>query len=229
MVIADCAGALKEAERDVFGPDELPVDIRESLNTTLRLFLPRATPPGPHSSGVVIAGMGAIEHFPRLLNCWVGPIVKGRLKLHIFDHAQVARGDEAMIIPFAQPEIIDTIIRGIHPYLAGSLLTLLASSLKAHTSLRKGTDDNISGIVERFQNDMRNEISEKQSEPLMTAVAAMPRQELVMMAEVLVSLTAFRAHASVDEEETVAGPIDVAILSKSEGFVWVKRRRINVA
>ncbi len=91
MVIADCAGALKEAERDVFGPDELPVDIRESLNTTLRLFLPRATPPGPHSSGVVIAGMGAIEHFPRLLHCWVGPIVKGRLKLHIFDHAQVAR------------------------------------------------------------------------------------------------------------------------------------------
>jgi CDP-glucose 4,6-dehydratase len=88
---------------------------------------------------------------------------------------------------------------------------------------------NFSGIVERFQNDMRNEISEKYSEPLMTAVAAMPRQELVMMAEVLVSLTAFRAHASVGEEETAAGPIDVAISSKSEGFVWVKRKQFNVA
>jgi hypothetical protein len=228
MVIAAYGGALKEAERDVFGPDELPADIRESLNTTLRLFLSRATLPGPHSSGLIIAGMGETEHFPSLLHCWVGPIVKGRLKLHIFDHAQVTRGDEAMIIPFAQREIIDTIIRGIHPDLAGNLPTLLASSLKAHTSRRKGTDDNISGIVERFQNDMRNEISEKYSEPLMTAVAAMPRQELVMMAEVLVSLTAFRAHASVGEEETVAGPIDVAILSKSEGFVWVKRKRFNV-
>jgi hypothetical protein len=134
-----------------------------------------------------------------------------------------------MIIPFGQREIIDTIIRGIHPDLAGNLLTLLASSLKAHTRRSKGTDDNISGIVERFQNDVRKEISEEYSEPLMTAVSVMPRQEPVMMAEVLVSLTAFRAHASVGEEETVAGPIDVAILSKSEGFIWVKRKRFNVA
>jgi hypothetical protein len=43
MVIADYDGALKEAERDVFGPDELPTDIHESLNTTLRLFLSHAT------------------------------------------------------------------------------------------------------------------------------------------------------------------------------------------
>ena len=26
------------------------------------------------------------------------------------------------------------------------------------------------------------------------------------------------------EEETVAGPIDVAVISKGDGFVWIKRK-----
>jgi hypothetical protein len=32
------------------------------------------------------------------------------------------------------------------------------------------------------------------------------------------------ARMSADERETVAGPIDVAVLSKGEGFVWIKRK-----
>ncbi len=44
------------------------------------------------------------------------------------------------------------------------------------------------------------------------------------MAEALVNLTAFRARMSVEEIETVGGPIDVAVISKGEGFVWVKHK-----
>ena len=75
-----------------------------------------------------------------------------------------------------------------------------------------------------FEAAVKSEFTDEFSDRLMSAVAAMPRQELATMAEVLVSLTAFRAHASVGQE-TVAGPIDVAILSKGDGFVWVKRKR----
>jgi hypothetical protein len=58
----------------------------------------------------------------------------------------------------------------------------------------------------------------------MAAVDGLPRHDLAIMAELLVSLTALRARISARERETVAGPIDVALLSKGEGFVWVKRR-----
>jgi len=44
------------------------------------------------------------------------------------------------------------------------------------------------------------------------------------LAEALVHLTAFRAHMSADEDETVGGPIDVAVISKGDGFVWVKKK-----
>jgi hypothetical protein len=43
------------------------------------------------------------------------------------------------------------------------------------------------------------------------------------MAESLVNLTKFRRRVST-ERETVGGPIDVAIITKGDGFVWVKRK-----
>jgi hypothetical protein len=53
---------------------------------------------------------------------------------------------------------------------------------------------------------------------------ALPRQDLAKMAEALVSLTAFLKRMAADQDETVAEPIDVAILSKGDGFIWVKHK-----
>ena len=43
------------------------------------------------------------------------------------------------------------------------------------------------------------------------------------MAEALVNLTALKRRVS-DEMETVGGPIDVAVISKGDGFVWIRRQ-----
>ena len=216
--IADYDDVLKEAEREVFGPDELPADIRHSLRTTLRFFLSRSF--GVIQSGLVIAGMGEAEHFPGLVHCSAGPIVKGRLRQRPFEPVRITHGGQATICPFAQVRVIETIIRGIHPYLLDELARLVSDSINQAT---RGEAN--SGILQRFHDRLEQEIQEKYSDPFVNAVAAMPRRELATIAEVLVNLTVFRAHASVGEQETVAGPIDVALLSKGEGFVWVKRKR----
>jgi hypothetical protein len=39
----------------------------------------------------------------------------------------------------------------------------------------------------------------------------------------MVSITSFRQQIS-PEEETVGGPIDVAVISKGDGFVWINRK-----
>ena len=57
----------------------------------------------------------------------------------------------------------------------------------------------------------------------MSTVAILPKDELAAMAEALVNLTSFKRRFSPDAE-TVGGPIDVAILSKGDGFIWVKRK-----
>jgi len=54
-------------------------------------------------------------------------------------------------------------------------------------------------------------------------VRVLPKDELAAMAESLVNLTAFKRRMT-DSLETVGGPIDVAVISKGDGLVWVKRK-----
>jgi hypothetical protein len=43
------------------------------------------------------------------------------------------------------------------------------------------------------------------------------------MAEAFVNLTKFRRRIT-PELETVSGPIDVAVITMGDGFVWIKRK-----
>jgi S-adenosylmethionine synthetase len=61
------------------------------------------------------------------------------------------------------------------------------------------------------------------SNPVIMAVNALPKEELAVMAETLVNLTSFRKKMSM-LSETVGGPIDVAIISKGDGFLWIKHK-----
>ena len=46
------------------------------------------------------------------------------------------------------------------------------------------------------------------------------------MAEALVNLTAFLMRMSANKDETVAEPIDVALLSKGGGFTWIRHKEL---
>lgn len=51
----------------------------------------------------------------------------------------------------------------------------------------------------------------------------MPKNELAEMAEALVNLTSIKRRMSSDAE-TVGGPVDVALISKGDGFIWIRRK-----
>ena len=59
--------------------------------------------------------------------------------------------------------------------------------------------------------------------PLVEVVSSMPKEELALVAEALINLTGLKRKASKDAE-TVGGPTDVAVISKGDGFVWIKRK-----
>ena len=43
------------------------------------------------------------------------------------------------------------------------------------------------------------------------------------MAEALVNLTSLKRRVT-PEDETVGGPVDVAVISKGDGLIWIKRK-----
>ncbi|MHC4268747.1 MAG: hypothetical protein ACYSTS_09795 [Planctomycetota bacterium] len=59
--------------------------------------------------------------------------------------------------------------------------------------------------------------------PVINVVTMLPKDELAAMAESLVNLTSFKRKVTM-ESETVGGPIDVAVISKGDGFIWIKRK-----
>jgi hypothetical protein len=225
-IVSEYESILDELEKELFGKYSINKDVQGDLRTIVRLMYTQNWFHPNDLTGVVVAGMGESEPFPVLQHYHVGTIAAGRLRCIKFDDARVTREDISSVVPLAQRGMIDLFYTGIFPELRDHLGRIIRESVSAGMKAKgsKPAPKVLEKIEGRFYDALKNEIDEKYVQPLISAVAALPRHELAAMAEALVSLTAFRARMSVEEMETVGGPIDVAVISKGEGFVWVKRK-----
>lgn len=214
--------------------EQLPLDdsSRTELFSALRASFRK--PKFTGTSGLVIAGFGESEVLPRLRAYELDGVLCGFLRYREANTMDVAPNNNAAIIPFAQHEVVSTFMEGIDPNLRvllrralegllRSLPDLLANAaaeapLEA-TQLREG----IERSLDRLVSEVDDFIEEEHVRPIISAVAMLPKDELAAMAEALVNLTSFRRRVSTDAE-TVGGPIDVAVISKGDGFVWIKRK-----
>lgn len=61
--------------------------------------------------------------------------------------------------------------------------------------------------------------------PILNSVATLPVEELSLLAESMINITSARRKVALDGNiGTVGGPIDTAIISKSDGSIWTKRK-----
>ena len=69
-----------------------------------------------------------------------------------------------------------------------------------------------------------NDLLEKENlGPIMSIVGQLPKEELAEMAEALMNLTSLKRRVT-PAAGTVGGPVDVAVISKGDGLVWMKRK-----
>ena len=59
--------------------------------------------------------------------------------------------------------------------------------------------------------------------PILATVSSFPKDDLALIAETIINLTSFMRRVSM-ELETVGGPVDVAVISKKDGFIWINRK-----
>lgn len=74
-----------------------------------------------------------------------------------------------------------------------------------------------------FRERINRHVADKHIRPLLDVIGFLPKDELAAMAEALVNLTSVKRKMSL-ELETVGGPVDLAVISKGDGFVWIKRK-----
>ena len=193
------------------------------------------------SSGVVIAGYGTKEMFPKISSFLVEGVFNGKVrKLFQAGKSNVQNNVfVTTIVPFAQGEMVWTFLTGIDPqvvefsehYLNEIFLKYpdyidkdkLGLDVEKHKEIKQDLQRGGSQLLKDFKNSLSEYQRESNTQPILDMVGVLPKDELAAMAESLVNLTVFKRKVS-KSVETVGGPIDVAIISKGDGFIWVKRK-----
>jgi DNA-binding MarR family transcriptional regulator len=193
-------------------------------------------------SGLVIAGFGETDLYPSVITYRVESVVLNRLRyVHLTEKSQrITAKLIARVIAFAQDEMVAGFMEGVDPEFLRRIFTEMSKIFsKVYpdeivkklpgltkkrketllTELRKlGTD-----LVGVFGTAISEHRQKKHVDPIVRAVSVLPKEELAAMAEALVSLTSTKRRVTLDAE-TVGGPIDVAVISKGDGFIWIKRK-----
>ncbi|MGL5941154.1 MAG: hypothetical protein ACRC2S_12300 [Waterburya sp.] len=192
-----------------------------------------------NKSGVVITGFGRKEFFPSLNSLVIECVIDNKLK-YMQDRQVSVEAEGASIIPFAQDDMVRTFIQGIDPEMYEFSLDYLEKMFEQYSNMIfekvkafcQGSQlDEFSDqlrdvnnfIINKYNNDMSMLRAIQHTNPILEVIQFLPKDELASMAEALINITSLKRKVS-GVLETVGGPVDVAVISKGDGFVWIKRK-----
>jgi len=192
------------------------------------------------ASGIVIAGFGEDEYFPSLFSYIIKGSIEGTLIYEEEEKVIISDENEATIVPFAQTGMIRTFLQGVNPELlkhskkelditVHSLLSGIKDIvLKSNPSTDENElEKNLTELGQKVVYDYINKLNSYRRDnhitPIIDTVQMLGKEDLAAMAENLVSITSMEKKMSMNIE-SVGGPIDVAVISKGDGFVWYKRK-----
>ena len=187
-------------------------------------------------SGLVFTGYGEEEIYPSVFSCEVGCIIDGILAVRRQPSAQVSNVTHAYICPFAQTDVMHTILSGISPQVQYIYANCLSKTILSFTAQLANTvkatnptlAKQIQGIpiepfVKTFMNLSQQAQFNNYSAPFVNSVESLEKEDLADFAESLITLTSLKRKVS-PEQETVGGPVDVMVISKGDGIIWMKRK-----
>ncbi|MDB5433391.1 MAG: hypothetical protein JWP35_4507 [Caulobacter sp.] len=199
------------------------------------LWVDRDSVPDSTFSGVVVAGFGRDDFFPVLRSYGIGEIYGGKLKVDMDETVRISESEPVHIGIFADSDMSNVFLQGIsedaeamlvkRAYQAAEELTTKAIEAcptpEAKAALEGVLDATRDEVMERFVNDMGT--FKRDRNELENALTHAPKDEIASVATSLVNLNSFKKRMSMSLE-TVGGPVDVAVISKGDGFIWIDRK-----
>lgn len=221
-------------------PSPLSGEQQTSLFRIARLIVAKQMAVTDGTSGLVIAGFGEKDHFPVLQELQFYGVYSGRLKCRQVSVAKVTHTEPAQIRAFAQSEVVDSFLYGCSPALYGWIVQGISAVLVGQadvivdgfpttrkakkTEYKERVRSAIKDVAVELLRDIGKRRVERYYEPIVGSIEHLPKNELAHVASTLVSLSSFQKRVSLSEDETVGGPVDVAVITKGDGFVWVDRK-----
>lgn len=190
-------------------------------------------------TGFVITGFGDDDRCPSLSYFETDGKINGKLKYLDKPYVDIGRSTtQAEVLGFAQSDMIKSFVNGIDPHIESfffdqykgigqSSARTILDVLKGHIEIPSGVEQIVTDVLEQHMEDMKeaaSEFTKQYSErPILEMIRHMPKQEMAALAASLIEITSLKRKVT-RVQETVGGAVDVAIISKAEGFVWIKRK-----
>ncbi len=219
-------------------PKEFFKCIEDDLLESALLYLTKSI--NNNGTILVFSGFGAKEEFPSLIAVNVNGGFDCRVFYQINDHDRIHISDEkeTAICSYAQSDIMEALLTGINQDLKKEVFkkyenlfaiykTQVLQRLEECGKLTPNIEKTINEVkcldlIQRFKSsETKRENAERQS--WLKALKNYDLQDMAHLAENLVAITGFERHMTF-KQESVGGPIDLAVITKNEGFVWLNRK-----
>ena len=200
-------------------------------------------------TGIVFCGYGDKEIYPSIYNYETYVVIDHQLSIYPHDERSceigkpplvgpaTAKPTTAVIETYAQADVMDTIIHGIAPSVRDIYISNLAKPLEGvlrdiskkvgDPGVVKTVDGFIKKDLKTYVNDYLNEctiaVQNEYAQPFLNSMTSLEKEDLADFAESMIKLTSVKRKVS-PSLATVDGPIDVMVVSKAEGVIWIKRK-----
>lgn len=185
--------------------------------------------------GIAIAGYGEEEIYPQLVHLHIGGVIESKLKYSIVDSVEITETNPASIAPLAQTDVMQTFLFGINDQFINDLAQVIPKQIEESlnsiddscfvSGKKSGITSQMKSVTGRIIQHMQETARNNYMRPIIQSVASLPIEELALLAESMINITSLRRKVAIDRNiGTVGGPIDVSIISKGDGFIWLKRK-----
>lgn len=231
-------GIISQVFSDILSQPECPSDLLNKISHTIFAIITSNIHVYLSNTELIFWGYRDKELFPSYYSFIISSAFDNKIKWTPKSGYQVSNINVACIEPFAQTDVANTVVRGIDDDLRSKFYegykktidifkTEIISRLEevnAPTELIDVlTKIDTQTYVESYMQGMNEYIDKNYIEKLVNSISYLSKEDLADMAESLVRMTYLKRRIT-SEEESVGGPVDVAVITKGDGFVWLKRK-----
>ena len=185
--------------------------------------------------GLAFAGYGENNIFPQMLHLHISGIANNMVRYATVENISISEEQMSTITPLAQTDVMQTFLFGINDSFINDIAKELPNQIQigvngiADSFFAENKKQSVQQELSRITSNIIEQIVQKAQQqyllPITQSVATLPIEELALLAESMINITSLRRKVALDNNiGTVGGPIDVALISKCDGFIWLKRK-----
>jgi len=185
------------------------------------------------STGVVVAGFGDKDYFPGYEEYTCYGLLMGKFLFENTESQRINLNDSpSHIKPFATTAMVDTFVIGCSPDVFVEVNNQFRAALKALSDKIMGElgintvpnlANHIQSVFDEHSRNWFNNALAAHGWPLRRVIGSLPVEEMAELAETLIMLQSLKEKVT-QPTESVGGPVDVAVITRGDGFIWIKRK-----